>query len=101
LRTAVGFRINDSTGIKDPLGSAPQRVFSFNISRQNKNSLYQFHIGQSGLPSSALSLISLYRMMLGLLGEFGVSGPTWLAGGGAEPSNTPIIDRMTTRIIKP
>ena len=31
-------------------------------------------------------------MVLGLLGEFGAIGPTCDAGGGAEPSSTPITD---------
>jgi hypothetical protein len=34
-------------------------------------------------------------MMLGLFGEFGASGPTWLVGGGAELSNTPINQTLT------
>ena len=40
-------------------------------------------------------------MMLGLLGEFGASGPICDAGGGAEPSSTPITDRIAIRIIRP
>jgi len=39
--------------------------------------------------------------MLGLLGEFGDNGPTCDAGGGAEPSSTPITDKIAIRTIRP
>jgi len=43
----------------------------------------------------------LHRMRLGLLGELGARGPICDAGGGAEPSSTPITDRMAIRTISP
>src|SRR5664279_747817 len=42
-----------------------------------------------------------HRTMLGLLGEFGAIGPTCEAGAGADPSSTPITDRIAIRIISP
>src|SRR6185437_4190476 len=42
---------------------------------------------------------SHYRIVLGLLGEFGANGPTWLAGGGSEPSSTPTTESIAIRTI--
>jgi len=42
-----------------------------------------------------------HRIVLGLLGEFGASGPTCDAGGGAEPSSTPITDRIAIELSDP